>query len=151
MIYYPIQDQTYLVPTPVVEESPISADNTYLLALNDILNEPLYGDMGTSTTEDVTLSTSTLIHMLWGDSDGDRMIKILTCESGLKQWDNSGGVLMSKTSDMGISQINHVWWDKAKELGYDLMNPVDNLNMGYYIWKQQGFEAWTCSRITRIV
>lgn len=146
MIYYPIQDQSYLAVTPIVEEIPISADNTYLLALNDSFDEPLYDDIATVTPEVDTFSTTTLIKRLWGDSGGDTMIKILTCESGLKQWDDRGETLLSPTDDLGISQINQVWWDKAKELGYDLNITVDNLNMAYYIWKQQGFNAWMCYR-----
>ncbi len=79
------------------------------------------------------------------------MIKILTCESGLRQFDNEGNAIVSKTSDKGIAQINQVWWNKAKELGYDLDKTVDNLNMGFYIWNIQGKKAWTCAKKLGVV
>jgi len=111
---------------------------------------------------DPMFSTSSVIYMLWGKEQGDKMIKIFTCESGMKQWadydtewSKKGEPLMSSTTDIGIAQI-HIgkstdWLERSKELGYDLTKTVDNLDMAYYIWNIQGFGAWSCSKKVGIV
>lgn len=137
MLYYPIEEQKYLAVTPIVDDYPVS--NGALIALNSVLDAP--------KDEDNTFSTTSLIKAIWGDSDGEKMIKILTCESGLREDDDSGKPLMSSTSDEGIAQINQIWWNKAKELGNDLATTIGNLNMAKYIWDQSGFNAWTCTKL----
>lgn len=74
-----------------------------------------------------------------------RMVTVLRCESGLKQFDSQRKPLLSKTSDVGISQINQVHWKEAKKLGLDIFNSEsDNLKMGKLIYDSEGITAWTC-------
>jgi hypothetical protein len=73
-----------------------------------------------------------------------RMIKVLTCESQLKQFKVDGTPLVSPTSDVGIAQINRIHWSRAKELGLDIFNNEDdNLKMAKIIYDEQGIEAWS--------
>lgn len=96
-------------------------------------------------------ATTSAIYTLWGKENGDKMVEIFQCESHMKQWDNQGNLLTSSTSDVGISQINQIWWPTANQLGYSLDNPLDNITMAYYVWIRQGFGAWTCSKIVGVV
>lgn len=81
--------------------------------------------------------------------DAKRMEQIFTCESGMKQFDSKGKVIMSPTRDFGIAQINEKVWDKkAKQLGLDYKGSmIDNLQMAKYIYTQSGKGAWVCNRI----
>ncbi len=113
---------------------------------------PVYHDMAEVRSVDGTMSTSSLIYGLWGKSDGEKMMRILECESGMKQWDKNGSVLTSPTNDVGIGQINlKTWKDESIKRGYDIGQPVDNLRFSYLIWLKSGFKAWTCARITGVV
>lgn len=74
-----------------------------------------------------------------------RMLKIIQCESQWRQFELDGTPLISKTSDVGLLQINQVHWDRAKELNLDIFNSVDdNIKMAKIIYDEQGITAWTC-------
>ena len=76
-----------------------------------------------------------------------RMVSIVNCESGFNQFKN-GKPLISRTSDVGVMQINQVHWKRAKSLGLDIFNSAsDNIRMGKLILKEQGIKAWTCNRL----
>lgn len=76
--------------------------------------------------------------------DTPEMIKIVKCESGFRQF-KDGKPLMSKTSDVGVMQINQVHWQEAKNLGLDIFNSVqDNIKMGKIILAKEGLKAWMC-------
>ena len=94
------------------------------------------------------LNASEMVLIYFGN-DAQRMKQIFTCESGMKQFDSKGNVIMSPTRDFGIAQINEKTWDrKAKELGLDYKGSmVDNLKMAKYIYTQSGHRAWVCNRI----
>ena len=78
-----------------------------------------------------------------------KMVEIVKCESRFRQFDKNGSPLLSKTSDVGIMQINQVHWDRAGSLGLDIFNSVDdNIAMGKIILKEQGLNAWTCNKST---
>lgn len=142
MIYLPIVNGTYLaVANPIVEERAIS--DTMLVPLNASLRAG-YG-------EDGAFSTSTLINALWGDSDGDRMERIFQCESHMRQWEADGTVKLSETADLGIAQINEVWWGSARSMGYDLDKTYDNILMAKHVWDIQGFKAWTCAKKVGVI
>lgn len=80
--------------------------------------------------------------------DVPKMMKIINCESGFKQFKDNGDTLISDTSDAGLMQINHTNWEWAKKLGFDIFNsPEDNVKMGRVIYESQGLDAWTCSKI----
>ena len=75
---------------------------------------------------------------------GEEFISIVNCESGFKQFQD-GKPLISRTSDVGLLQINQVHWDRAKELGLDIFNSEDdNIAMAKIIKKEQGLKAWSC-------
>ena len=80
--------------------------------------------------------------------DAQRMIKVFTCESGLRQFDKSGNVIKSHTNDYGITQINEKTWDKkAKEMGLDYKgNIYENLLMAKHVYDISGESAWVCSK-----
>lgn len=82
----------------------------------------------------------------------DAFVSILTCESNMRQFDFNGQPLMSPTHDVGIAQINKVHWKEAKALGLDIFNSAtDNLKMAQIIYKSEGLEAWTCSKLTKTI
>lgn len=78
--------------------------------------------------------------------DVPRMLRVIQCESKFRQFDSSGKTLRSKTSDIGVGQINQVHWKRAKALGLDIWNSVDdNIKMMRIIYEEQGIDAWTCN------
>jgi len=73
-----------------------------------------------------------------------RMLPVVSCESGFRQYDKNGNPLKSPTGDVGVGQVNQVHWSRAEELGLDIFNNVDdNLAMAKIIYDEQGIEAWT--------
>ncbi len=107
---------------------------------------PLQTDILEKAIQEYTPPT---VQELIGDP---RLIRILKCESNLKQFDVQGNPLMSRTMDIGISQINIVHWKKAKELGLDIFGSAeDNITMGKIILKSSGYKAWTCAKIVGII
>ena len=91
-----------------------------------------------------TVSTTTLISMIFG-AQASLMKAMFTCESGLRQFNDDGSLLVSRTEDLGIAQINLIWWDKAAELGYDITTLYGNLMFAKYILDTQGLGAWSCA------
>ena len=74
--------------------------------------------------------------------------KIFHCESGLQHWNKHGELVVSKTGDVGISQINlKTWQKKANELGQDLSKIDGNLAMARYIYDLHGSSPWVCKRL----
>lgn len=75
--------------------------------------------------------------------------KVLDCivqyESGGRQFTSSGAPLISKTNDVGIMQINMpTWLPTAKKMGLDIINnPVDNIQLGIWIYNKYGPAPWT--------
>ena len=73
-----------------------------------------------------------------------RMVEIAWCESRHRQLVN-GKPLISRTSDVGLMQINQVHWKEAKSRGLDIFyNEDDNIRMGRIVYEKQGVKAWTC-------
>ena len=92
------------------------------------------------TTIDSSLQS--MINATFG-KDAPKMTAIIACESSAQQYQNAKP-LISKTKDLGISQINSSNWQKAFELGLDIaFSTLDNLKMAKYILDTQGFHAWT--------
>ncbi len=80
--------------------------------------------------------------------DDPRMIDVIKCESNFRQFDSKGKTLRSPTSDIGVVQLNQVHWARAKKLGLDIWNSVDdNLKMGRIVYDEQGIEAWVCNKL----
>jgi len=74
------------------------------------------------------------------------MIHIAKCESGLKQYNSNGKVLISKTSDKGVFQINQVHWENAKKLGFDIDTLEGNLSYARYLYDRNGTKDWYMSK-----
>lgn len=77
------------------------------------------------------------------------MRAIAYCESGTRQYDKDGKVLISKlgTDDRGIFQIHApIWLEKSKELGYDIHTIEGDVLMAKYILETQGHNAWKPSK-----
>lgn len=75
--------------------------------------------------------------------------KIIKCESGGTHFDKNGQVLMrsntNRTVDLGVAQINTVWFAKATELGLDLTKEKDNRAMAEWIFINHGTGDWSSS------
>lgn len=90
-------------------------------------------DCGNSIKEKVSLAFQ----------DDPRMVDVITCESNHNQFMDDGRPLISKTSDVGVMQINQVHWSQAKKLELDIFYSIDdNIKMGRMIYDTQGIEAW---------
>ena len=77
------------------------------------------------------------------------LARIATCESGNRQYDESGDVVHGKIhySDTGKYQINaDVWGITAKKLGHDLSTELGNEAMALFIYNQLGVSPWDSSR-----
>jgi hypothetical protein len=76
--------------------------------------------------------------------------RIIMCESKNSHFDSNGQVLMrsntNRTVDLGVAQINTVWFKKATELGYDLTKEQDNRAMALWIYKNVGTDPWNSSK-----
>ena len=77
------------------------------------------------------------------------LLRIFKCESNNKHFDKNGQVLMrsnnNKTVDIGIAQINSVWFAKATELRLDLTKEGDNKEMAQWIYRNRGTDDWSAS------
>jgi hypothetical protein len=87
------------------------------------------------------------LRLVFGDTLTPYFYQLALCESHLKQWDDNGNTIISKTQDGGILQINiPLWNSKASELSLDYLNDWrDNMRMAKYIYDQQGRKAWMCN------
>jgi len=112
---------------PVVNNALVPIKNVY----NSNLSEPA--------------SVKGLIRQYFGD-DADIMIKIAQCESGLRQFSQTGEPIRSHTFDYGLFQINEEVWDNtALKMGLNYKYSMeDNVKMANYILDVQGFGAWVC-------
>lgn len=90
-------------------------------------------------------STKTHIRKTFPE-DPELMVAIATCESGLRQFDTEGNVIVSPTKDFGIFQINEkTWHNTAESLELDYKNSEeDNIEMARHIFEVQGINAWVC-------
>lgn len=90
------------------------------------------------------------------------MQRIMDCESGQKlpngkakpntarHYDKNGQILMrsntNRSVDVGIAQINTVWFAKATELGLDITKEEDNKKMAEWIYSNRGTGDWYSSQ-----
>jgi len=74
-----------------------------------------------------------------------QLAAIRKCESGDRHYDNNGNIIVSRTGDVGMYQVNLKSWQKeAERLGYDIWTPDGNEQMAYHILATQGLRAWVC-------
>lgn len=76
--------------------------------------------------------------------------RIAQCESGNKHFDKNGQVMLrgntNKSVDVGVFQINSLWFAKATELGLNLTVEKDNREFATYLYKTYGTEPWVWSK-----
>lgn len=76
---------------------------------------------------------------------GEEFVLIAKCESGLRQFNDDGSVLISRTSDVGLFQINQVHWTRAKELGIDIYTIEGNIQFAKLLKQANGTRDWYMS------
>jgi hypothetical protein len=82
--------------------------------------------------------------------------RIMGCESqGSRKakgshYDKNGQVLMrsntNRSVDVGIAQINTVWFKTANDMGLDITNEEDNKAMAKWIYENEGTGPWYSSQ-----
>ena len=84
--------------------------------------------------------------------DFENALKVFRCESGISQYWENGEVIISKTNDIGISQINLTTHQKtAEDLGLDLWNPEHNVAFARLLYNKQKWVPWVCAKLTKII
>lgn len=72
-------------------------------------------------------------------------LAIMKCESGLRP--EAINVNKNETIDYGLWQINNFYWeDYMFEMGWDIKNPDDNLEAGFYLLSVSGTAPWIWSK-----
>lgn len=75
--------------------------------------------------------------------------RIAQCESGNRHYSKNGQVQINVnkngTVDIGVMQINTVWFAKATELGLDITKEADNKAMAQWIYENRGTQDWYSS------
>jgi hypothetical protein len=77
--------------------------------------------------------------------DAPDMIEVAECESGFRQFDESGNVLRGGyNNDMiGVYQIDEtVHRDAALAMGYDIYTFIGNILYTRYLYSQSGVNTW---------
>ena len=80
--------------------------------------------------------------------------RIMKCESGMNpnavgynyRWDKELGKKVVWSKDIGYWQMN-TYYQKGDMLrkGWDIFNPLDNLEAGFYLFSKQGGQPWSAS------
>lgn len=78
--------------------------------------------------------------------DADIAIKIATCESSLRQFDDKGQVVKSKTGDSGLFQINQVHKKQLDEMKLDPDKLEDNIKYAKHLFDTNGLKDWYMSK-----
>jgi len=76
---------------------------------------------------------------------GEEFLAIGYCESTLRQFRADGTVLVSKTSDKGVLQINQIHWDDADAMGIDLDTIDGNIAYAKFLKQRSGTDPWYMS------
>ncbi len=79
------------------------------------------------------------------------MARIAKCESGGKQFDSNGQVILhantNGTVDVGKYQLNmSVWGKTAAQMKLNLMEEKDNETFAQWLYLNKGTEAWYSSK-----
>ena len=81
-------------------------------------------------------------------SDTPVMIRIASCESGLRQFNMDGTVLRGviNPKDIGVFQINTDYHlEEAERLGIDIFTTKGNLEYAYVLYINEGTKPWNWS------
>jgi len=77
-------------------------------------------------------------------SDAQEMVAIAKCESGFRQYNNSGMPLSGGASGnyIGVFQISRGHSATATAMGWDIYTPEGNLAYAKYLYQRQGTAPW---------
>jgi len=75
------------------------------------------------------------------------MAKIVKCESNFKHYAKNGKVIISKTNDYGLFQINGIHLKEAKKRGIDITTPEGNTAFAKILFKQSKYKPWVCRNL----
>ena len=127
-------------PVEVYQSSPVATSTPVIQATMPKVARKTQNTTLTPSQVQISKKVETIL--------GKELVAIAYCESKFKQFNSKGEPLISRTSDVGVMQINQVHWKRAKSLGLDIFYSTnDNIIMGKIILDEQGKKAWTCSRI----
>lgn len=74
-----------------------------------------------------------------------QMVAIAKCESGLRQYDESGATLRGGYGGgmIGLFQLNETYHrEQARSLGYDIDTLMGNILYARWLWQQEGTTPW---------
>lgn len=104
--------------------------------------------MKTASTTAQGREIQSAIEETFDSKDVPNFLAISYCESGMRQTDDVGNLVVSSTSDSGALQVNSIHDAEAKAMGLDFRASIgDNVKMAKEIFDSQGYKAWlTCSK-----
>ena len=74
------------------------------------------------------------------------LVAISKCESGMRQFYDNGKLVVSKTNDAGVFQINiPIHRKKSLEMGFDVYTLSGNIQYAIYLLKQDGIRHWVAA------
>jgi hypothetical protein len=79
----------------------------------------------------------------------DTALKIASCESTLRQYDENGEALRGKVNpaDVGVFQINEKYHlSRSQTLGFDIHKSYDNVEYAMWLMKNEGNRHWNWSK-----
>lgn len=77
------------------------------------------------------------------------MVQVARCESGFRQWDANGNVLLGHVDkrDTGVMQINKFYHlETSIKLGLDINTLEGNLAYARFLYESEGVKPWRASR-----
>lgn len=97
------------------------------------------------TDAEVLASTSAALGL--SSAKTKKVIDIVHCESGGRQFNPDGSVNIGPTGDVGLFQINKVHWQDAASRHLDIFtSATDNAIYGISMYKKEGTAPWLASK-----
>ena len=83
-------------------------------------------------------------------SKAELLHDIANCESGNTHFASNTSILIHHNKDgsydVGLFQINSVWYDYARSLGYNIFDLRGNEGFASWLYEQQGSSPWKSSQ-----
>ena len=74
------------------------------------------------------------------------LVDIARCESGYRQFDSDGKVLVGPTKDRGYFQISPSKARLARKMGYNIDTEKGNIAFALWLYKKYGTRPWDSSK-----